>query len=169
MMKWLTRGGMTAAFAAALIHAAPASAETISAKVNAKVVKPLVLKRVQDLDLGTALLGSGSWSGATLSLSRTGALTCPAELACSGATQVAVYNVSGSNQMTIRVSAPDVTLVNQSDSTKTLTMIVDSPGTLSLTNSGTKGQDFPLGGSIQLDSTTAEGTYTGTFNVTVDY
>lgn len=169
MMQWLSRGGMTAALAAALLHVAPASAETITAKVNAKVVKPLVVKRVQDLDLATVLISSGTWSGATVSLSRGGTLTCAAELTCSGVTQVAIYNVSGSKQMTVQVTAPDVTLVNQADSTKTLTMIVDSPGTVSLTNSGAKGVDFPLGGSIELDSTTAEGTYTGTFNVTVDY
>lgn len=168
-MQWLTRGTMAAALAAALLQVAPASAATITAKANAKVVKPLVLKRVQDLDLGTVVIGSGSWSGAKLTLSRAGVLTCPAELICSGATQVAVYNVSGSNQSTVRIGAPDVTLVNQNDTTKTLTMVVDSPGTLTLTNSGAKGQDFPLGGSIRLDSTSADGTYTGTFNVTVDY
>lgn len=160
---------MTAALVAAVLFAAPASGETITARVNAKVVKPLVLTRVQDLDLGTVLLGPGSWSNATLALSRAGALTCPADLICSGATQVAVYNVTGSNQSTVRISAPDVTLVNQSDSSKTLTMVVDSPGSVALTNSGSKGVDFPLGGSVMLDSTTAEGTYAGTFNVTVDY
>ena len=169
MMQGLNQGGLTAALAAALLHAAPAPAETITAKVNAKVVKPLVVKRVQDLDLGTVLIGSGTWSGATVSLSRGGTLTCAAELTCSGATQVAIYNVSGSKQMTVHVSAPDVTLVNQADATKTLTMIVDSPATVSLTNSGAKGVDFPLGGSIKLDSTTADGIYAGTFNVTVDY
>ncbi|MEJ7776299.1 MAG: DUF4402 domain-containing protein [Sphingomicrobium sp.] len=62
-----------------------------------------------------------------------------------------------------------MTLVNQSDSTKTLTMAVDSPGSIMLTNSGAPEHNFPLGGSIQLNSTTANGTYTGTFNVTVDY
>ncbi len=158
-----------AALAATALIAAPAPAETITARVNAKVVKPLVLKRLQDLDMGMALLGPGTWSEATLTLSRDGVLTCPAQLTCSGATQVALYNVSGSNQQAVRVSAPDVTLVNQSDSTQTLTMAVDAPATVTLTNSGSKGVSFPLGGSIQLDSTTAEGTYTGTFNVTVDY
>jgi hypothetical protein len=34
---------MAAALAAALFHVAPASAATITAKANAKVVKPLVL------------------------------------------------------------------------------------------------------------------------------
>ncbi len=170
MMRRLPATSRTlAALAAAALLAAPAPAETITAKVNAKVVKPLVLKRVADLDMGMALLAPGTWSGATLSLSRGGVLTCPAQLTCSGATQVAQYNVSGSNQSTLRISAPDVTLVNQSDSTQTLTMAVDAPATVRLTNSGSKGVDFPLGGSIQLDSTTAEGTYLGTFNVTVDY
>ena len=65
---------------------------------------------VRDLDLGTVLGPRGTWAGATMSLSRTGALTCPASLTCSGATQTAIYNVSGSNQMSVRVSAPDVRL-----------------------------------------------------------
>ena len=62
-----------------------------------------------------------------------------------------------------------VTLVNQSDSSKTLTMTVDSPGTVNLPNSGNKGVDFSLGGRIPLSSPTASGVYSGTFNVTVDY
>lgn len=162
---------MPAALLAAVLLAAPmpASAETITARVNAKVLKPLVLKRVQDLDLGTVMLDSGDWAGAVLSLSRSGWLICPARLTCTGATQVAVYNVSGSNQSSVQVSAPDVTLVNQSDGTQTLTLVVDSPATVSLSNSGSRGVDFPLAGSIEIDSATAEGTYTGTFNVTVDY
>ena len=159
----------TAALGAAALFAAPASAATITAKVNAKVVKPLVLTRVQDLDLGTVLLSPGSWTGANLRLSRAGALTCPAQLTCSGATRVAIYNVSGSKQVTVRVSAPNVTLVNQSDSTKQLTLVPDAPATIALPNSGAKGVDFPIGGTIRLDSTTADGTYVGTFNVTVDY
>jgi hypothetical protein len=162
-------GWRTAALAAALLLAAPAPAKTINAQVNAKVIKPLVLKHIQDLDLGQVVLGSGTWSGATLSLARDGTLTCAAQLTCSGASRVAMYNVAGSKQQTVRVGAPDVTLVNQSDSTKTLTMVVDAPSTVTLPNSGSRGVDFPLGGAIKLDSTTASGTYVGTFNVTVDY
>lgn len=169
MMLRLATGTVAAALLAAALHAAPASAETITARASAKVVKPLVLTSIQDLEFGTVLIGTGSWPGATLRLSRAGVLTCPAQLICSGLTRVAQYNVAGSNNTTVRISAPDVTLVNQSDSTKTLTMAVDSPGSIMLTNSGAPGHNFPLGGSIQLNSTTANGTYTGTFNVTVDY
>lgn len=160
--------GITAALLA-LLAGAPAQAAKITAPAAAKVVKPLVLNRVQDFDLGTVLLSNGAFSGVTVRLSRTGALTCPAPLTCSGARQVAIYNVSGSNNTTVRIGTPDVILVNQSNSSKTLRLTVDSPGTITFPNSGTQGIDFQLGGAITIDSNVAPGTYQGTFNVTVDY
>jgi spore coat protein U-like protein len=59
--------------------------------------------------------------------------------------------------------------VNQSDPTKTLTLVTDAPATILLTSSGIPGTNFSIGGSVTLSSTTAAGTYSGTFNVTVDY
>jgi hypothetical protein len=149
--------------------AAPAHAATINATAQAKVVKPLILTSLQDLNLGSLLIGPGTWSGATVRLSRTGVLTCPANVTCSGATQVAKYNVSGTNNQTVTIIAPNITLVNQSDATKTLTLTVDAPSSVLLTNSGPPGTDFPIGGSITINSSTADGNYVGTFNVSVDY
>jgi len=167
------RTGFTTVLAvvAAVAAVAPArAANSQVASVSATVVKPLTLKWVQNLDLGTIVLGPGTWSGATVGISRTGTFSCTnANVSCSGATRAAKYNVSGTNNQTVRISAPNVTLVNQNDSTKTLTLVVDSPGTLALTNSGNPGVDFSLGGSISLSSSTAGGVYAGTFNVTVDY
>src|SRR4029079_17351072 len=101
---------------------------------------------------------------AAVSISRAGTFTCAsANLTCSGATQVASYNVSGTNNRVVLISAPNVTLVNQSDPTKTLTLVVDNPGSALLTNSGPPGTNFSLGGSISLSSTTVSGTYSGTF------
>jgi hypothetical protein len=152
--------------AAAPAHAANSQVAT----VNATVVKPLTLKWVQNLDLGTIVLGPGTWSGATVGISRTGAFSCTnANVTCTGATKVAKYNASGTNNQTVRITAPNVTLVNQNDPTKTLILAVDSPGSILLTNSGNPGIDFSLGGSISLSSSTAGGVYSGTFNVTVDY
>ena len=146
------------------------AAATQVAKVSATVAKPLTLVRVQDLDLGTIVLGPGSWSGATVGISRGGVFSCgSANVTCIGATRVAKYAVTGSNNQVIRITAPNVTLTNQSDPAKTLTLVVDSPGTITLPNSGNNGVQFPLGGSIGLSSSTAGGTYSGTFNVTVDY
>lgn len=157
------------AAAAAACSGAPASAATINAQAKAKVVKPLAIESVQDLDLGTILLGTGTWSGATVHLSQSGALTCPAPLTCSGVPQVAIYNIAGSNGQTIVISAPNVMLVNQTNPSSTLTLTPDAPAAIQLTNSGNPGTNIPIGGSITLDSTTADGVYAGTFNVTADY
>ena len=148
----------------------PARAATAMAQVTANNVKPLLLTKLQDLDLGTVTLGTGIWSNATVALSQAGVLSCAnANITCTGATSVAQYNVQGSKQQAVQISAPNVTLVNQSDSTKTLTLVTDAPASLVLANSGFPGSDFSIGGRVTIDSNTAAGTYVGTFNVTVDY
>ena len=148
----------------------PAAAATQSASVTANAVKPLVISKLQDLDFGSVTLGPGTWSNASVSLSQSGAFSCTStNVVCSGVTSVAQYNVQGSNKQTVRISAPNVTLVNQSDPTKTLTLVTDAPATILLTSSGIPGSNFSIGGSVTLSSTTAAGTYSGTFNVTVDY
>lgn len=170
-MRHLPRKGFTAIVlaASALLAAAPARAAP-GVTVSASIVKPLILTWLQDLDLGSVVPGPGSWSGATVSITRAGVFSCTnPNLTCSGATQTARYNVSGTNNRTVFITAPNVTLVNQSDPTQTLTLVVDGPGSVLLTNSGPPGTNFSLGGSITVDSTTAGGTYAGTFNVTVDY
>jgi hypothetical protein len=147
-----------------------AAAATKVIPVAAKAVKPLSLVSVQDLDLGTILLGPGAWSNATIGISRGGAFSCASSnVTCSGVPQVATYNLTGSNSAVVRITAPNVVLTNQSDPSKTLTLVIDNPGTVTLPNSGQKGTNFSLGGSIVVSSTTAGGTYAGTFNVTADY
>jgi len=148
----------------------PAGAATVTASVTASNVKPLIIAKLQDMNLGTVTLGPGVWSNATVALSQAGTLSCAnANVICSGATQVAQYNVQGSKQQVVNISAPNVTLVNQSDSTQTLTLVTDAPASLVLANSGFPGSNFSVGGSVSINSTTASGTYVGTFNVTVDY
>lgn len=152
------------------VVAMPARAATVMAAVTSSNVKPLVLTKLGDLDLGSVTLGPGVWSNATIALSQAGTLSCAsANITCTGATTVAQYNVQGSNQQTVRISAPNVTLINQSDSTQTLILVTDAPATVFLTNSGAPGVNFSVGGSVTINSTTQAGTYVGTFNVTVDY
>lgn len=162
----------TAAIAAALAvgcACTPAFGATVNAQAQATVVKPLAIKSIQDLNLGNVLLGPGTWTGASVSLSQSGVLTCASAVICSGATQVAQYNVQGSNKQTVIIHAPSVTMTNQSNPTKTLTLTLDSPATVYLPNSGQPGVDFGIGGTITVSSTTAPGTYVGTFAVTAEY
>jgi hypothetical protein len=161
---------LLAALLVASCTGGPALAATINAQVSASNIKPLVISKIQDLDLGSITLGPGVWTNATVSISQAGALSCAsANLTCSGAPTVAQYNVQGSKQSGVQITAPNVTLINQSDSTQTLTLVTDAPASLVLTNSGFPGSNFSVGGSVTLSSTTAAGTYVGTFNVSVDY
>jgi Domain of unknown function (DUF4402) len=164
-----------AAVAALALTATPAFAAPVSPNQNAtataRIVKPLTLTWVQDLNLGTILLsGAGAWGGAVVGVSQAGVLSCAnANVTCSGAVQQARYNVRGTNNQVVTITAPNVTLTNANDPLQTLLMTVSNPGTVTLTSSGAPGNDFNLGGSITVASTTGDGVYSGTFNVTVDY
>ena len=169
MTGWHLRFG--ALLAAAFAAAAPAvAAPTQNAKVSASVVKPIVLTWVQDLHLGTISLKPGTWSGAAVSISRTGVFSCAnPNVTCAGLRQVARYKAVGTNNMTATITASNVVMRNQADPTKTLLLTLDKPTSISFTNSGQQGVTFAIGGSISLNSATADGTYSGTFSVTVDY
>lgn len=150
--------------------AVPAVAATQTAQVKASVVKPLTLSSMQDLDLGSIVLGPGTWAGATVGISQAGVFSCTnGNVTCSGATRPARYKATGSNNQVARITVPNVTLVNQNDPSQSLTLAVDSPATVTFPNSGNQGVTFAIGGAITVDSTTPGGLYSGTFNVTVDY
>jgi hypothetical protein len=150
--------------------ATPAQAITQSTTVNVTVVKPLSLTAVQSMDLGTITLNGGTWTTATVGISKAGVFTCAnTYVICSGAPHVARYKVTGTNKQVVLISVPNVTLTNQNDSTQKLTLVADTPSSVTLTSSGEPGITWDIGGSITLSSTTADGTYTGTMNVTVDY
>jgi len=174
MNTFLRMTSLAATAAALALSATPALAVGPSDKnatATARVVKPLTLVWGRDLDLGTIVLsGSGVWGGANVGITRNGVFSCAnANTTCSGATQTAQYKVTGTNNQVVTVNAPNVTLTNQNDGVSTLLLTVDSPGTVNLGNSGSSGLTFDLGGQITVASATPDGTYFGTFNVTVNY
>lgn len=173
MTKYFRAAALAATSVALSLVATPAAAvgPNQNSTATARIVKPLTLTYVRDLNLGTIVLsGAGAWTGASIAISRAGAFSCTnSNVTCSGATQTAQYKVTGTNNQTVTISAPNVTMTNQNDGVSTLVLTVDSPGTVNLGNSGTVGLNFDLGGQITVASTTPDGTYAGTFNVTVNY
>jgi len=172
MSKILRATTLASTVAVLTLSATPALAigpTNQNATATAHIVKPLTLNSVRNLDLGVIVLGSGTWSNATVGISRAGVFSCSnSNTTCSGAAQTAQYKITGTNNQDVTINAPNVTLTNQNDSS-TLLMTVDNPGTVNLGNSGASGLTFDLGGSIIVSSTTSDGTYSGTFNVTVNY
>lgn len=156
-------------FTLALLSVVPAgaaeAAET-TIRVGAKVVKSLQLTKKQDLDFGTVTL-SGAPGTYTVSMSTAGVLSCPAGATCAGVPMQGIMNVQGSNNNTVRITVAAANLVNGADGS-TIPFTPIAPATLTITNSGSPGHDFNIGGSIAIPST-ADGTYSGNIQVTVDY
>ena len=70
---------MTSLAAALTLTATPAFAVNPDqqARANARIIKPLVLTWVKDLDLGTIVLsGPGTWTGAVISVDQNGNFSC---------------------------------------------------------------------------------------------
>jgi len=162
-------GAAVAAFTATQAAAAPVSAST-NANAHAKIMKPLQLVGTQDLDFGTLVIsGAGTQ---VMHVDQSAVLSgCGAVITCSGTAQDAVYNVKGTPNATVTVTvASPVVLTNANDGS-TLNLTPDAPATVALdTNAASTGDNFDIGGSITIDSTTTtDGVYNGTFAVSVDY
>jgi hypothetical protein len=159
---------------ASMLAASPAAAVSpaTQATANAKIFKPLTISKVQNLDFGVIVLGSGSWAGEVVSISQAGVLTCGGgtNLTCSGATQPAKYHLAGSNNATVTISSPGFNLTGPGAGPPTLAFTPNAPATVNLGPNGlVTGVDFSIGGSITLTSATPDGVYSGPFAVTADY
>jgi len=151
---------------AVVLPTGQAYAATTVIQANAKIVKSLTLTAKQSLDFGTITL-SGTPGTLTVGISMAGTLSCPTGATCAGAARPAILNVQGSNGQVVRITVPNVDLVNTIDGS-TIPFTPEAPATVTLTNSGSPGKDFNVGGSIAVPST-ADGTYSGNVEVTVEY
>lgn len=175
MSKFLRMTAVAATVALALTAteaaAAPVSA-TADASATARILKPLSLTSTQNLDLGTIVLTGASTFSATVGISKGGTYNCDGgsspNVTCDSTTaKTAVYHITGTNGQKVTIAAGPVSMAGSNGGTLTLTPDFDA--TQTLVNSGGKGMDFNIGGSITVADTTADGVYTGNFVVTADY
>ena len=159
---------------AATLVATPALAAPVpatpKAKASAKIVRPLTLAAVQDLNFGTIVVGTLTVAQ-TVAVSQAGVLSgCTGALTCSGTVAQARYNVTGTNNMTVNIASTASNLTNTtSGGNETLAFTPSAPATVLLTNSGAPGNNFNVGGSISIAPATVDGLYVGNIEVTVDY
>jgi hypothetical protein len=154
-----------AALATAAVPATPATAAQIAAQTSVNVVKPVALTKLQDMDFGS--LAFSSFTGTrTITISQAGALTCAADIVCSGAPKAASFNVQGTNRMVVLISVAGGTMSN---GTESIPFTPNAPASITMVNSGAPGFDFGIGGSISVDPGLVGGLYTGTMTVTADY
>lgn len=172
-MKMIKRLTALAVVTGAVLAATPAAAAPVSVtgtKPQAKVtvLKPLVLTKTSDLNFGIVLM-SNVTGATTVSMSQAGAVTCGTGLTCSGTTTVGGYNVKGTNNQVVTITAPNVTMANLTNTGNSIVVTLNAPATVTLPNSGNTGLDFAVGGSFTVDTSTVDGVYAGDMNVTVDY
>lgn len=142
-----------------------ADAAQITATMSANIVKPVQLTKIQDMDYGT-LLVSNYTGTRTVVMTRAGAVTCPVEITCSGATKQARFNIQGTNKMVVGITVTSGGLVNGSN---TIPFAADVISSLTMTNSGAPGTDVDIGGTLTVDGSIPGGVYTGTLTITADY
>lgn len=144
-------------------YAAPVTA---SVTVKARVLKQITVTKTSDLDFGTIVAGAAA---STVAVSTGAARTCGAGLTCTGTVSSANFNISGTNNAVVTITGDNsVTLANGTGGTMAAAL-TRSASTLTLTNSGPVGGSFQVGGTLNIAANQADGAYTGTFNVTIDY
>ena len=171
-MKNIAR--MAALAAAATIAATPAIAVPVGVEVpattrptaNVTITKPLTLTRDRDLNFGSVAV----YASDTIQIdAATGVVTCgstPGNLTCTGTPVSARYRVTGNNNHTVTVNYYSSTLTNGTDN---LTFVPNGQGTVDLSNSGSVGTLFNVGGSIAINQAVSDGAYSGDIEVTVEY
>ncbi|MFM6853682.1 MAG: DUF4402 domain-containing protein [Sphingopyxis sp.] len=167
MSKFMQRAVVGAAIAAFAISAGAAQAApvTASATAKAKILKQITVTKTVDLDFGTIVAGSAA---STVAISTGSVRTCGAGLTCTGTVTAANFDIGGSNNAVVTVTGDNtVALANGTGGTMSATL-TRSAATLTLTNAAVGGS-FQVGGTLSLGANQADGAYTGTFNVTVDY
>ena len=173
MTNFLRMAAVAATAATVALTAAPAAAAPVGVTngakptANARIIKPLTLTGVRDLDFGTIVMDAVPNAGSSVSISASGAFTCGTGLTCSGTPLTAQYNVRGVNNQVVQVTATSVVLTGSTGGTLAFTPAV--PGNVTLTSSGVPGDNFDVGGSIAILQSTKDGLYSGNMEVFVDY
>ncbi len=147
------------------VLATPAIAAQTTAVTTVKVIRPVSISKLQDMDFGT-LSFAGFTGPRTITLSPAGVITCAADIVCSGVPKQARFNLQGTNKMVVLLTYSGGTLSNGVDS---IPFTADGPASLTMTNSGAPGLNFDVGGALTIDPALVGGVYSGTMTVTADY
>lgn len=163
-MHHLLRSRGLAAITAAglLLLAASASAQSVAATANATILQALTLTEDVELDYGRIV---SSAAPGTATVTQGGAQSCAGGTTCVGAHTAAQFTVTGTANETV-----DVTV----DAAYSLAgpgpaMGATSDAPLSVLIGGGGSSTFNVGGTLSVAASQTNGTYSGTYNISVAY
>ena len=159
----MKRALLGAAIAALAMNASAAHAASASGTATAKILRQITLAKTSDLQYATIISGAAA---STVGVSTAGAVSCGANLTCTGTTTAANFNVQGTNGAVVLVGGDSSVTLNGSLGGTMASTLTYSSATVTL---GSTGGSFQVGGTLSVGANQASGDYTGTFNVTANY
>jgi Mat/Ecp fimbriae major subunit len=141
--------------------ASSAQAATASATARATILRQVTLNKTADLDFGTIITGT---TASSVVVSSAGARTCNLPAVCSGTVSAAAFGIVGTTGQTVTLAATGPVTLTSGTNTMSATLAT-SAATRVLTGT----DSFTVGGTLSVGANQADGVYTGSFNVTVDY
>jgi len=161
MTTRFTKAALAATAAAAAFAATGAQAATATADAKAQILRQITVTKTADLDFGTIVTGAAA---STVVISPTGARTCGAGLVCTNAVSAAGFGIVGTVGQVVTI-ASDPTVALTSGANNMSATLLTSAATRTLTGTDA----FTVGGTLAVGANQADGAYTGTFTVTVNY
>lgn len=172
-MKTMIKAALAATVATGLFAAPALAAAPATGKFNAtaKIVKPVTMARVDDLDFGTTTMLAALDTATVTVAASTGALAkCSdtTKLSCSGG-KPALFNLSGGvGGQTIQISyTNEPTVLTHTDGLTTVGLDLATVSNIQLAADGTG--SFHVGGEITVKDTTIDGVYSSVVNIEANY
>ena len=172
-MKLITKGAIVALLLAGAASPAFAQAtSTASGSGSVTIFQPITVTKNADLKFGNIVRPSAGTGSATVSNAGTRSTVNAVGLASGDTPQAAQFTVDGEGgQIYTLAVPPSFSVISGANSILVTTTQDVLNGNVTLSGSlGSPGSTVvKVGGSIPVDSTTASGAYTGSFNVTATY
>ena len=142
-------------------------AATATSNVSASIVPAITITKNTDMDFADVVATA---SAGTVVLTTAGArsVTGGATLGNGTGTAAAAFTVAGDPASTYSITLPGSATITSAPNTMTVNTFTSNPsGTGTLGAGGTQG--LTVGATLVVGASQAQGTYTGTFDVTVAY
>lgn len=171
MTKFLTKAALAATVAlfATPVLAAQAGKSNFDAK--AKIVKPVTLTKVTDLDFGTTTMNPALTSATVTVSDATGAtaVCSSTDLSCTGGFPASFTLTSGVQGQTVLITfdTPPTKLDHTTLTGKSVPFSLDAVENVLLDSNGAG--KFNVGGTITVTSATADGDYKALVNIVANY
>ncbi len=173
MTNFLTKAALAATVATGLFaapaFAAPAGNEDFTAK--ARIVKPVTIANLTDLNFGTVTMNTSIVSEVvTIGNDIADVAVCgSAQLTCSGASGSADFTLSGgiANQAVVLTYNAPPAVLTHTNLTDTVAFSLNPISNVTLDANGAG--EFSVGGEITVETATVDGDYSANVNVVANY